>query len=88
MANHTARFYESSTNPDLKWIEIDLDLNDLTIEIMNSICGACYLALEDRVRHKNLRDVKEIVDLMTDLHQALHEAETVLNAHSEEVANE
>ena len=88
MANHTARFYESSTNPDLKWIEINLDLNDLTIEIMNSICGACYLALEDRVRHKDLRDVKEIVDLMTYLHQALHEAEAVLNAKAKEVEDE
>lgn len=85
MAN-TATFYESSTDPDLKWININLDLNDLTIEIMNSICGSCYLALEDRVRHKDLRDIKDIVDLMTDLHQALHEAETVLNAQAKEVA--
>lgn len=87
MAN-TATFYESSTDPDLKWININLDLNDLTIEIMNSICGSCYLALEERVRHKDLRDIKDIVDLMTDLHQALHEAETVLNEHSKEVADE
>ena len=87
MAN-TATFYESSTDQDLKWININLDVNDLTIEIMNSICGSCYLALEDRIRHKDLRDIKDIVDLMIDLHQALHEAEAVLNAHSEEVADE
>ena len=84
--SYTANFYESSNDPNLKWININLDANDLTLEIMNAICNSCYTALEERIRHRDLRALKDIVDLMTDLHQALHEAETVLNAQAKEVA--
>lgn len=54
-------------------VEINLDIDPLTLDLTRSICDAVYNTIKNKVIDKDLRDVNRLVDLMTDLHQIIQE---------------
>ena len=54
-------------------VEINLDIDPLTLDLTRVFCDAVYNTIKNRVIDKDLRDVNRLVDLMTDLHQIIQE---------------
>ena len=54
-------------------VEINLDIDPLTLDLTRVFCDAVYDTIKNRVIDKDMRDVNRLVDLMTDLHQIIQE---------------
>lgn len=54
-------------------VEINLDIDPLTLDLTRVFCDAVYNTIKNRVIDKDMRDVNRLVDLMTDLHQIIQE---------------